>query len=187
VAQFPRNFAKRLLRWTPRWWSHTFERNLVLDGDMILLHYQERDLQQRSQTQSWEIAYKLPTNADRMVIEFRRWIDRYCQGQLPWGKIETSIASPLYDRQRLLDCYNQHVLHCSSCRQALRNVQRLEMGLLVYFAVALAIAAVMPDVFRLWIILPLVLTALLGLVVYAGLKYWLEPKFYFVDYVHAKR
>jgi hypothetical protein len=61
------------------------------------------------------------------------------------------------------------------------------MGLLVYFAVALAIAAVMPDVFRLWIILPLVLTALLGLVVYAGLKYWLEPKFYFVDYVHAKR
>lgn len=45
----------------------------------------------------------------------------------------------------------------------------------------------MPDQFRTWVSLPLVLTALFGLAIYAGLKYWLEPKFYFVDYVHAKR
>ena len=45
----------------------------------------------------------------------------------------------------------------------------------------------MPDAFCLWISLPLALTALLGLGIYAGLKYWLEPKFYFIDYVHANR
>ncbi|MDY6805759.1 MAG: pheophorbide a oxygenase, partial [Cyanobacteriota bacterium] len=33
----------------------------------------------------------------------------------------------------------------------------------------------------------LVISALLGLGVYAGLKFWLEPKFYFVDYVHADK
>lgn len=187
VAQFARNFAQHQYHWTPRWWRHITIRNPVLDGDMVLLHYQEKYFQQRSQTESWKTAYKLPTNADKMVIEFRRWIDRYCRGQLPWGGIDASTKLPLRDRKRLLDRYHQHTLICGSCRQALKTVKRLQLGLLIYFAVALSIAAAMPDAFRLSISLPLVLTALLGLAMYGGLKYWLEPKFHFVDYVHAKR
>ena len=187
VAQFPRNFAKRLNDWIPRWWNHINERNSVLDGDMILLHIQERDLQQRLRTDSWKTLYKLPTSADRMVIEFRQWFDQYCQGQLPWEKLDTSTELALPNREHLLDRYHQHTLICGSCRQALKNIHRVQIGLLVYFAVALSVAAVMPDRFRLGISLPLAFTALLGLVIYAGLKYWLEPKFYFVDYIHAKR
>jgi phenylpropionate dioxygenase-like ring-hydroxylating dioxygenase large terminal subunit len=187
VAQFPRNFAKRLHKWTPRWWNHISVRNQVLDGDMVLLHYQERDLQQRSEAESWKTAYKLPTSADRMVIEFRRWVDHYCQGQLPWSVTDSSLQLPIRNRQQLLDRYHQHTIICESCRQALKNVHRLQVGLLAYFCVALSVAAVMPDRFRVPISLPLVLTALLGLIVYVGLKYWLEPKFYFVDYVHADR
>jgi phenylpropionate dioxygenase-like ring-hydroxylating dioxygenase large terminal subunit len=184
VAQFPRNFAQQLHHLTPRWWDHLQVRNLVLDGDMILLHAQERELQARSLTESWNTAYKLPTSADRLVIEFRRWLDLYCQGQLPWGKIDTSIE---LNRHQILDRYHQHTLICGSCRQALKNVQRVQIGLLIYFAIALSIAAVLPDAFRVGISLPLVLTALLGLVIYGYLKYWLEPKFYFVDYVHGDR
>lgn len=187
VAQFTRNFAKQLHHWTPRWWSHVRTRNQVLDGDMVLLHYQERDLQRRSQTESWKTAYKLPTSADRMVIEFRRWFDQYCQGQLPWINGDTAIPSSPRDRQQLLDRYHQHTLLCGSCRQALKTVHRVQAGLVVYFAIALSIAAVMPDALRLRVSLPLALTGLLGLAIYAGLKYWLEPQFYFVDYVHAKR
>ena len=187
IAQFTRNFAKRLHYWTPRWWNHLTVRNSVLDGDMVLLHYQERDLQQRSQTESWKTAYKLPTSADRMVIEFRRWLDQYGRGQLPWDVTDTSTDLPLLDRRQLLDRYHQHTEICGSCRQALKNLQRLQIGLLVYFSVAVSVAAVMPDRLRGWISLPLVLTALLGLIIYAGLQYWLKPKFYFVDYVHAKR
>jgi len=78
VAQFPRNFAKTLHRFTPRWWEHVKTRNQVLDGDMILLHQQEHFLQQRKPAESWKTAYKLPTNADRLVIEFRNWFDQYC-------------------------------------------------------------------------------------------------------------
>ncbi|MER3436102.1 MAG: pheophorbide a oxygenase [Leptolyngbya sp. ERB_1_1] len=187
VAQFPCNFAKRLHYWTPRWWNHIQQRNLVLDGDMILLHAQERELQRQSQLESWKTAYKLPTRADRLVIEFRRWLDQYCQGQLPWGQIEVAVESPLLDRQHLLDRYHQHTLICGSCRQALKNLHRFQGAVLIYFAIALSIAAVLPDASRVWVGLPLVLTALLGLVIYVGLKYWLEPKFYFVDYVHANR
>ncbi len=78
VAQFPRNFAKTLHRLTPRWFEHITNRNQVLDGDMILLHYQERILQQRKQVESWKTAYKLQTSADRFVLEFRNWFDKYC-------------------------------------------------------------------------------------------------------------
>lgn len=185
VAQFPRNFAQRLHRWTPRWWNHLQERNLVLDGDMILLHYQEQLLQR--QTASWKTAYKLPTSADRLVIEFRRWLDRYCPDPRPWGTQETTGELLLQDRKRLLDRYHQHTLICSSCRRALKTVHWLQRGLLAYGVLAISIAAVLPDALRFSIGLPLVLTALLGLVLYAGLKYWLEPQFYFVDYVHAHK
>ena len=106
---------------------------------------------------------------------------------MPWGETETSIQLPIRNRQQMLDRYHQRTIICGSCRQALQNVHRLQVGLLSYFVVALSVAAVMPDRFRIWIGLPAILTALAGLVIYAGLKYWLEPKFYFVDYVHAKR
>ena len=46
---------------------------------------------------------------------------------------------------------------------------------------------VMPDVLRVNLGLPLTVLALMGLGIYAWLKYWVEPKFYFVDYMHADR
>ena len=188
VAQFPRNFAKQLHRIVPRWWNHIAVRNSVLDGDMILLHAQEQNLQrQQQQESSWQTAYKLPASADRLVIEFRRWCDRYCPKPLPWGEIQPILELPLHHRQQWLDRYHQHTQICSSCQTALKTIQRSQIGLLAYFAVAVAVAAAMPDALRLWVSLPLVLTALLGLAIYAVLKYWLEPKFYFVDYVHAER
>ena len=189
VAQFPRNFAKTLHHLTPRWFEHIKTRNQVLDGDMVLLHYQERILQQRKQVESWKTAYKLPTSADRFVIEFRNWFDQYCQGQLPWG--ETSMAlqdeALVSTHEVLLDRYRQHTMICRSCGLALKNLQRLQFVLLGYFAVTVAGVAVMPDVLRVNLGLPLTVLALSGLGIYACLKYWVEPRFYFVDYVHTDR
>lgn len=190
VAQFPRNFAKRLHQLTPRWWDHIKTRNSVLDGDMVLLHQQENFLQQRQRLESWKTAYKLPTSADRLVIEFRNWFDKYCQGQLPWNEAELTTQKQngvSENRQFLLDRYKQHTQHCHSCRNALRNIQRLQIILLGYFAISVPIAAVMPDAARFQFGLPLVIVALFGLGIYSWLKFWLEPKFYFVDYIHAKK
>lgn len=188
VAQFPRNFAKALHRFTPRWWEHIQTRNQVLDGDMILLQQQEYFLNQKTRTESWKTAYKLPTSADRLVIEFRNWFDRYCQGRLPWSEVGVE-AQPRWNdhREQILDRYQQHTQHCSSCRTALLVINRVQMALLIYFAVAVAIVALLPDALRVQIGLPLIAIALLGLGIYSGLRFWIRPKFYFVDYVHAQK
>ncbi|UKO97281.1 aromatic ring-hydroxylating dioxygenase subunit alpha [Nostoc sp. UHCC 0870] len=190
VAQFSRNFAKKLHRFTPRWWDHINNRNPVLDGDMVLLLQQEQILQQKQLTESWKTAYQMPTSADRLVIEFRRWFDKYCQGKLPWAEVGINVAESSTinaDRAVVLDRYKQHTQHCSSCRNALKNIERSQIILLAYFAITVAAAAILPDSLRLKLGLPLVISGVLGLVAYAWLKFWLTPKFYFVDYIHAER
>lgn len=190
VAQFPRNFAKTLYQLIPRWWDHINNRNLILEGDMILLHQQEYFLQQREQNESWKTAYKMPTSADRLVIEFRRWFDKYCQGKLPWSQIGLNapdIKIINTNREEVLNRYKQHTQHCHSCRTILKTVQRLQIVLLVYFVLTISGVAVMPDELRLRLGLPLIAVALLGLSAFAWLKFWLEPRFYFVDYIHAER
>lgn len=190
VAQFARNFAKGTNGIIPRWWNHVKVRNSVLDGDLIFLHQQERFLQEKQRSESWKTAYKLPTSADRLIIECRNWFDKYSNGKLPWSEVGITDPQmpPMNDnREELLDRYRQHTQHCSSCRGALRNIQRLEVFLLGYFAVAVAAEAGMPMGMRSPFSFILVISALLGLGVYAGLKFWLEPKFYFVDYVRADK
>jgi phenylpropionate dioxygenase-like ring-hydroxylating dioxygenase large terminal subunit len=191
IAQFTRNFGKTLHWLTPRWWNHIKIRNQVLDGDMILLHQQEYFLQQKQQQQeSWSTAYRLPTQADRLVIEFRKWFDKYCQGQLPWNEVglkalEKEVLSK--PRRDLLDRYQQHTQHCRSCRDALKRMQRLQWLLLANFAIATSGVALMPDGLRLSLGLPIEAVALLGLAAFTWLKFWLVPKFYFVDYIHGDR
>jgi len=189
IAQFTRNFAKTLHRLTPRWWNHVKVRNQVLDGDMILLHQQEHFLQQRQQVESWKTAYKLPTSADRLVIEFRKWFDMYCQGKLPWSELGLSISEKtiIERREELLDRYRQHTQHCSSCRGTLKTIQRIQKVLLGNFVITISGVALMPDALRLRLGLPLMAVALLGLAAFTWLKFRLEPKFNFVDYVHSER
>ena len=184
VAQFPRNFAQQLNSIVPRWWDHIQNRNAVLDGDMVLLNQQENFLQ----STNWKTAYKMPTSADRLVIEFRKWLDRYCDGKLPWNEVGiTSSPSTETTREVLLDRYHQHTQHCSSCRNTLKTIQMAQKVLLAYFAIAISIVAVLPDNLRISWGLYLTISALLGLGITGGLRFWLMPKFYFVDYVHSQR
>jgi phenylpropionate dioxygenase-like ring-hydroxylating dioxygenase large terminal subunit len=184
VAQFPRNFAQKLHALTPRWWDHIQNRNAVLDGDMVLLNQQENFLQNTH----WKTAYKMPTSADRLVIEFHSWFDRYCDGKLPWDEKSVNSASTTEtSRQILLDRYHQHTQHCSSCRKALKTIQLMQWLLLAYFVVVVSTVAVLPDSLRISWGLYLTFSAILGLGIAAVLRFWLMPKFYFVDYVHSER
>lgn len=192
VAQFSRNFATSLNQIIPRWWEHIKTRNLVLDGDMVLLHQQEMFLQQRQKlaNQTWKTAYKLPTSADRLVIEFRKWFDTYCGGKLPWEKVGIADEQKMQindNRKQMLDRYHQHTQHCKSCRTVLKSAQKLQKISLGYFFVTLSITAILPDAYRLNFGLPMMITSLLGLGIYGWLKLWFEPKFYFVDYIHADK
>lgn len=182
VAQFARNFALQAHYWTPRWWEHIHTRNQVLDGDMILLHHQEAML---SQKESWKTAYTMPTRADRLVISFRKWFDQYCESELPW---QTEKRTDLETRREvLLDRYHQHTQHCQRCQGALKRIHQLEKGALVTAALLVLVIALLPDASRLGVGLPLGAIALFSAIIWAGLRYRLEPKFYFVDYVHPDR
>jgi phenylpropionate dioxygenase-like ring-hydroxylating dioxygenase large terminal subunit len=188
IAQFTRNFAQNLQKITPRWWEHLKLRNAVLDSDMIILHQQEYFLRQKEVTETWKNAYKMPTSADRLVIEFRLWFDQYCQGKLPWQNVNLEIHyQPNFNRQDLLDRYSQHTQHCSSCRGALRNIKLWQKFLLINFVITLSLLAIMPESWRLQQGIIAVIIALLGLGIYGWLKLALEPKFYFIDYIHPEK
>ncbi|MGL5131046.1 MAG: Rieske 2Fe-2S domain-containing protein [Planktothrix sp.] len=190
IGLFAQNFSKTLHRITPEWWEHIMLRNLVFDSDMVLLHQQERFLQQKPTGETWKTAYKMPTSADRLIIEFRKWFDHYCDGQLPWQKLNIPVPDyfPFNDnRQQLLDIYHQHTQNCTSCSNALNNIKKLQLGLLIYFLLTVSGVALMSDSIRLQWGVPLIAIALFGLGIYGVLKYYLEPKFYFVDYIHADK
>lgn len=185
VAQFSRNFATKFHSLVPRWWDHLQNRNLILDGDMVLLHQQESLLQ----NSSWKNAYTMPTSADRLVIEILQWFDRHCDGQIPWDKaVENSLQTSFYTpREVLLNRYHQHTQHCSSCRGALQTIKLSQWLLLTFFILTISVVAALPDQLRVSWGIWLTLAALSALGIAAILKFWLMPKFYFVDYVHSEK
>ncbi len=184
VAQFSRNFAQWLNKIVPRWWDHIRNRNAILDGDMVLLHQQENFLQNNH----WKTAYKMPTSADRLVIEFRRWLDLHCGGNLPWDRVGVNPHAVMEtSREVLLDRYHQHTRHCSSCRTALNRIVFSQWLLLAYFTVVVATVALLPDSLRVTWGVWLTVSALLGLGVAGILRFWLMPQFYFVDYIHSAK
>jgi phenylpropionate dioxygenase-like ring-hydroxylating dioxygenase large terminal subunit len=185
VALFSHDWTVPLRMRRPRWWDHLTNRNEVLDGDLLMLNRIERELAMRraaGEPADWRHAYRLPTAADRMVIAFHRWVERH--GGPPW---EVSPDQPPQPSEVLLDRYHQHTIHCSSCRDALRVCQRLQVAGLVVFALGLATAALLPDALRQALGLPLVLVALAGAAAAAALRMGLEPWFRYRPYVHARR
>ncbi|MBP0021595.1 MAG: Rieske 2Fe-2S domain-containing protein [Cyanobacteria bacterium SBLK] len=187
VAQFPRNFAKRLHRLTPRWFNHIRERNAVLDSDMVLLHYQERYLHSRHAGQTWSSAYVMPTRADRLVIEFRRWFDRYCEGKLPWTLEQIQAFDPRpRPREVLLDRYTQHTQLCQSCRGALKAIQYLEIILIIAAIGSILGLVALPNVAGLFWRLSLIFVCISSLGGWSWLHYRLKPRFYFKDYIHSE-
>ncbi|MBE9007145.1 Rieske 2Fe-2S domain-containing protein [Fortiea sp. LEGE XX443] len=139
-AIFPFKFSAKLpglfLKLTPRWYSHLGQ-NGVLEDDQIFLHYQERYLEQKGGTENFTKAFYLPTKADIFVFQLRSWVKQYCAEPFP----EQTLPPPL-PKEALLDRYHSHTKNCASCRPALKNLQRLRLG------VAIATALV-------WSLLPL--------------------------------
>lgn len=187
VALFSRDWASPWWQWRPRWWDHLFNRNEVLDGDLLMLVQLERDLARRrlsGQAGDWRHAYRLPTGADRLVIAFQHWLERH--GGPDWGAASLP-AGPLPSPRELLDRQQQHTQHCSSCRSALAWTRRLQLAGLALFALTLALAALLPAGLRLPLGLPLLLLGLAALGAAAGLRFGLEPWFLYRPYDHTRR
>lgn len=139
-ARFPFRFSSKLpgffIQLTPRWLSH-IGNNRVLEDDQIFLHIQERMLE-KAADKPYAQACFLPTQADRYVVEFRKWISSFSADPFPGQALPPELSPPA-----LLDRYHSHTQHCASCRRALKWVQRLRTA-------AIAVSAV------LWSAIPLV-------------------------------
>eukprot|EP00624_Nannochloropsis_granulata_P003534 evm.model.NODE_27969_length_46271_cov_24.043224.5 len=111
----------------PDWLQH-LQQNRVLDDDNIFLAVQERRLVmgEGDSTASWAKRYYLPTKADLFVAQFRKWIEKFGGGG-PFGPLTKNDLEELDWKTLpdvLLNRYDQHTRHCSSCSRALATVQR---------------------------------------------------------------
>ena len=130
-ARFPFKFSSPIPRFviglTPKWLSH-IGNNGVLEDDQIFLHIQERELEKAAASTYAQACY-LPTQADRYVIAFRKWISDFQADPFPGQRLEAE-----WSKKALLDRYESHTKHCRSCRQALKRFQQVRQGLLIVAA-----------------------------------------------------
>ncbi|MGF1520973.1 MAG: Rieske 2Fe-2S domain-containing protein [Leptolyngbyaceae cyanobacterium] len=149
-ARFPFKFSSKLpgffIKLTPRWYSHV-SNNRVLEDDQIFLHLQERLLEKAgvgtaslADERSYAQACYLPTQADRYVVAFRKWISEFNA-----DPFVGQALPPQQTTEALLNRYDSHTKHCGSCRPALKRIQQIRQGTLIASAIA-------------WSLIPLVLT-----------------------------
>jgi len=152
-ARFPFKFAAKLPRivigLTPTWYSHLGQ-NAILEDDQIFLHYQERYLAEKLSTErlnteksgkeNFAKAFYLATSADRYVTEFHRWLNQYQANPFPGEALP-----PSQSRTELLDRYHSHTVHCKSCSGALRNIQRIRIGLLFFAGITIGVSTFFAD------------------------------------------
>lgn len=184
-ARFPFKFSSKLpsffIKLTPRWYSH-IGNNRVLEDDQIFLHIQERllekganSLSQRSSQSSYAQICYLPTQADSYVVAFRNWVSEFTSDPFP-----NQSLSPQWSTEALMDRYDSHTKHCSSCGLALQRIQQTRKAALILSAIFwsfLPLAMVMTEPS------PLFINVLLAVVPLATGALWLwlgnlEEKFY---------
>ncbi len=184
-ARFPFKFASKLpgffIKLTPRWYSH-IGNNRVLEDDQIFLHLQERLLEKGSDSLSERPSQRpyaqtcyLPTQADRYVVAFRRWVSEFTADPFSGQNLP-----PEWSTEALMDRYHSHTQHCSSCSAALRRIQQVRTATLVLSA---AVWSLLPLTMAVAGPLPLSTSALLAAVPLAAGAAWLwlgnlEQKFY---------
>jgi phenylpropionate dioxygenase-like ring-hydroxylating dioxygenase large terminal subunit len=142
-ARFPFKFNAKLPRivigLTPTWYSHLGQ-NAILEDDQIFLHHQERYLAEQGGSENFAKAFYLPTTADRYVTEFHRWLNQYQANPFPHQVLPAART-----KNELLDRYHSHTIHCHSCRNALKNIQRIRLGLLILGAICILVISALID------------------------------------------
>lgn len=127
IARLPFKFNSpwpgRVMRLTPTWYSH-ISQNAILEDDQIFLHFQERALEESGGSRRLSKAFYLPTKADLFISELHQWLLQYQAQPFPDHLLPPAVSKP-----QLLERYHSHVSNCSSCRGALKNIQRLQLGL----------------------------------------------------------
>jgi phenylpropionate dioxygenase-like ring-hydroxylating dioxygenase large terminal subunit len=176
-ARFPFKFSSKLpaffIKNTPRWFSHIGQ-NAILEDDQIFLHWQERHLEKAGGSTKVDKAFYLPTKADTFVSALRRWVNGFGADPFPGQALPPGIE----DKVQLMERYQSHVQHCSSCAPALKNLQRLRLAVAGLALLAWALATLATSLgWSFGVTAGGILSALVGCAGWYGLGQ-LEQRFY---------
>jgi phenylpropionate dioxygenase-like ring-hydroxylating dioxygenase large terminal subunit len=125
----------------PRWFVHLMA-PAFLHQDQVFLHFQQSILQKemaKSPGKSWMDSYWIPTEADKMTVTMRRWLDK--NDGVGWCPSAKDDLSALPDVSLLFDTYKTHTSQCTTCMKALRNTVIVQK-VLKYSAVTMVAAGV---------------------------------------------
>lgn len=78
-----------------------------------------------------------------MVIAFRQWLEKRAGGSIPWASgCGPDLPPAQRDKQKLFDVWTTHTQHCTVCRNALKNINRLTVLTYVAAVVCLCLGVI---------------------------------------------
>ena len=140
------NFLAWKSKLKPRWLSH-WESNRVLEEDSVFIIAEQAIVEQSNKSME-QIFLPLKTS-DFLVVEYRKWLDKYGKN-LPFyqGYQTSNLAKQINNNNQekvSLDRFKQHTKICSSCSRAYQTAIRLK-EILIGIAIALASLAIVTDI-----------------------------------------
>ncbi len=134
-----RNFAPWTAKLRPRWLDH-LRWNKILEEDLPLIVGQEEQIERLGKSLK-EIYLPLKT-ADTLVIEYRKWLDKFGSSLPFYEGYSTSkhalVEASAHEQLVLQDRFSRHTRICSACDRAYQITNRLQQ---VFIAVAVGMAA----------------------------------------------
>lgn len=140
------NFSTWKLKLQPRWFEHLF-RSRVLEEDLELIEGQQMQVKRLGKSIK-ELYLPLKTS-DFLVLEYRKWLDKYGSSLPYYQGYSTSKSDGVSEDFSLLpsagDRFSRHTQICNSCNGAYRVTKRVK-PILVGIAIALAALAIISDI-----------------------------------------
>jgi hypothetical protein len=139
---------RQFTRPMPIWVNHVMA-TLFLNQDALFLHHQERSLHNHGTYTSLKNdpddlaadSYSkaiLPVETDLGVVTFRKWLQVFAGGRIPYHYHPTMPAA---SNEIVFDVWNAHTKHCVLCQTALTNVKKARLAA---FVVAACLAVLRP-------------------------------------------
>lgn len=160
------NFTGLAERLKPRWLEHQSQM-LILEQDMgvVVGQHHEIETDGRPLAKTW-----LPIKtSDRLVVEYRRWLDRH-GARLPFYRGFTTAKDSAVAAEQSHVPHDRHRLHTEICSTCRRVVSRIDIGIqaaAVLAAVSAALAILVQGGMARLLLVTLGLAALLAI---AGLR-----------------
>ncbi|MFS8008123.1 putative pheophorbide a oxygenase [Helianthus anomalus] len=173
---------------------HHIVKNLVIDSDLYLLRVQEEKLME-TDLSNWQKVCFVPTKADTMVALYRKWLNKYADGQVLKSIGEQQLMD-LYHQFHLrnnswtgyshFSKYRSHVVNCSSCNVAYKGFKALQISLQLFSITSVAImAATKHGMISTVARNTLAAVAILCFLGSKWLSHFIYKNFHFHDYNHA--